>query len=523
MMFLYISYWAAGVLGLTVAIVSGILLITNLFDVVTDPIEGWLIDRTSGRFGKFRPFMVGGNILMAAGVLLIYATRLLPVGTIVLAAVFLLSYLVYIVGYSLQFNVTRSAQSILTNDPRQRPVYAGFDMVLNIILYVGISMLVSNYLVPKHGGFSADMFLELFSIIIGAAAVCTCLAVLAIRKKDRPQYFGLDLAAATETDADALGKAAAASPSAAIGATAPSAAPSATAPAPSASAPSAAPTPASRPPRIRLRDYLDLLLHNRSVAALMIAAGIDKLCSNLATNNPTVAVIIFGVICGDYALSGQMSAFVFLPSLLLSLGCILIARRIGQKRAFLLGTYGALLVTAGIFCLFVFGDPRSLSFTSWSFFTIALLTMTAVRGGFMSLNNSILVPMIADISDSEVARSGRYLPGMIGALLSFVDKLFTNLNNVVLGLLMIFVGFGQMYPTPDTALTPGLFWAGMLCLCGLPTLSWLVNLACMRFYPLDKARMAEISTTIARRRQQATSQASPRPTDDGSSAERTVA
>ena len=495
MMFLYISYWAAGVLGLTVAIVSVILLITNLFDVITDPIEGWLIDRTSGRFGKFRPFMVGGNVLMAAGVLLIYATRLLPIGTIGLAAVFLLSYLVYIAGYSFQFNVTRSAQSILTNDPKQRPVYAGFDMVLNIILYVGISMLVSNYLVPKHGGFSADMFLELFTIIIGAAAVCTCLAVLAIRKKDRPEYFGISMAAAGAGAGD-VGTAAAAGVTSGV-----VAAGAATATAPGTATTTAEP----RPPRIKLRDYLDLLLHNRSVAALMVAAGIDKLCSNLATNNPTVAVIIFGVICGDYALSGQMSAFVFLPSLLLSLGCIFIARRVGQKRAFLIGTYGSLLVTAGILCLFMFGDPRSLSFVSWSFFTIALLALTAVRGGFMSLNNSILVPMIADISDSEVARSGRYVPGMIGALLAFVDKLFTNLNNVVLGLIMIFVGFGQMYPTPETALTPGLFWAGMLCLCGLPALSWLVNLVCMRFYLLDKNRMAEISATIARRKQEAAS------------------
>jgi Na+/melibiose symporter-like transporter len=232
----------------------------------------------------------------------------------------------------------------------------------------------------------------------------------------------------------------------------------------------------------------------------MVAAGIDKLCANVATNNATVGIIIFGIICGDYALMGQMNMFVFMPSLVLSLLCVWFARRIGQKRAFLLGTYGALITTVGIFALFVLGDPRSLSFADWGFFTVALLVLTAVRGGFMSINNSLLVPMVADISDSEVARSGRYVPGIIGAVFSFVDKLFTQLNNVIVGLLMVAIGFGQMYPTTATPLTPALFWAGMFCLCGLPALAWVVNIVCMRFYPLDRARMAEIQQQIAERK-----------------------
>jgi Na+/melibiose symporter-like transporter len=449
MMILYISYWAAGVIGLTVAVVSGILLAMSVFDTITDPLIGWFIDRTNGRLGKFRPFMIGGNLLMAVGILLMYATHYLPVGTFALGALFIICYFIYIVGYTSQFCVSRAAQSVLTNDPKQRPVYAGFDMVMNIILYVGVSMLVSNYLVPKYGNFTAEMFGEFFLMTIVAAAVCTTLAVIGIWGKDRLQYFGL----------------------------------------------------AESQPRMKLREYWDVIIHNRSVSSLMVAAGIDKLCSNIATNNTTVSVIIFGIICGDYALSGQMSMFVFMPSLLLSLLCVWFARRIGQKQAFLLGTYGALIVTVGIFALFVFGDPRSLSFSTWSFFTIVLLVLTAVRGGFMSINNSILVPMIADISDSEVARTGRYVPGLIGAVFSFVDKLFTSLNNAVVGLLMVAIGFGQMYPTPETPLTPALFWVGMLCLCGLPVLSWIVNIICMRFYPLDKRRMAEVQAEIIERKE----------------------
>jgi Na+/melibiose symporter-like transporter len=303
------------------------------------------------------------------------------------------------------------------------------------------------------------MFGEFFLITIGAAAFCTLLATFGIWKKDRREFFGLSATGVTQ--------------------------------------------------RIHLRDYWDVIKHNRSVASLMIAAGIDKLCANVATNNATVGVIIFGIICGDYALMGQMNMFVFLPSLILSLLCVWFARRIGQKRAFLFGTYGALITTVGIFVLFVIGDPSTLSFASWSVFTILLLTLTAVRGGFMSVNNSILVPMIGDISDSEVARSGRYVPGIIGSLFSFVDKLSTQLNNVVVGLLMVAIGFGQMYPTTDTPLTPALFAVGMFCLCGLPTLAWVVNIICMRFYPLDRQHMTEVQRTIAERKDSALRSTAP--------------
>ena len=51
----------------------------RLFDAVTDPIIGALIDKTNGRFGKFRPYMVLGNVIMAVSAFLLYfGTRLIP-------------------------------------------------------------------------------------------------------------------------------------------------------------------------------------------------------------------------------------------------------------------------------------------------------------------------------------------------------------------------------------------------------------------------------------------------------------
>ena len=45
----------------------------------------------------------------------------------------------------------------------------------------------------------------------------------------------------------------------------------------------------------------------------------------------------------------------------------------------------------------------------------------------MSIASSIVIPMTADCADYEVYRSGRYVPGLMGTLFSFVDKIISSL------------------------------------------------------------------------------------------------
>lgn len=441
MMIAYISYFAAGVLGLGVALVSVIIASMNVLDAFTDPIAGWIIDRTNGKLGKFRPFMVLGNVIMILSMALLYATSFLPAGKVV---AFVGCYVVYVFGYTLQFCITRAAQTVLTNDPKQRPLFSAFDMVLNIILYVGVSMVVSNYLVPKYGDFTLEMFGEFFIITALSSAVCTALAVAGIWTKDRPQFYGNTSIAQ---------------------------------------------------PKLGWRDFFDVVKGNRNVQMLMVSAGSDKLFSNLTTN-ATVMVIVYGIICGDFALSGQMNMYVFMPSLIISLICVQVARKMGQKRALLLGTWGAIIFNLVIFVAFIVFDPTSLSFETWTPFTLIFLVALALRGGFMSINNSIVVPMIADCADAEVARSGRYMPTMIGAMFSFVDKVVTSLNSLIVGGLVMLAGFTTAYPTVNDACTPALFAIGMIMFCGLPFVGWVLNVICMRFYQLDKQGMEEVHREI---------------------------
>ena len=440
MMMLYIAYFTSGILGLGVALVSGLLAVMAVAEGIIDPVIGWFIDKSKGRFGKFRPFMVIGNATMIFSLFIMYISQRLDTGRLL---VFSFAYGIFILGYSCQFCVTRAAQSVLTNDPKQRPIIAAFDMVLNVILYVGVTFFVSNLLVPYHGGFTLPMFRQFFIITAVASAICTTLAIIGIWRKDRPEFYRQN----------------------------------------------------EKSPRVSIRSCIEILRENRNVQMLMISSGTDKLFSNI-TQNAVVTIMIYGIVVGDFALSGQMNMFVFVPSMLVSLACVQIARKKGQKEALLLGTYGGIIFTVLIFMLFLFGNPTTLNFTSISVFTVLFMTFLAMRGGFMSINNSIIVPMVADCIDYEVSRSKRYAPGIIGAMFSCVDKLVTSLNTVIIGGLLVVIGFNDGFPTVDTPYSGGIFWVAMICFCGLPILGWIINIICLRRYSLDKKNMVDVQCRI---------------------------
>ncbi|MBQ9547747.1 MAG: MFS transporter, partial [Bacteroidales bacterium] len=137
---MYLSGSTAAALGGTVASAAVVLAISTfnslfaplmrVFDGITDPICGSLMDRTQSRFGKFRPFMVVGNCLLALSLLLMMVFfRGLPDGMGTLRwVVYIVSYIVYVIGYTAQCACTKAGQTCLTNDPKQRSQFVIWNM-----------------------------------------------------------------------------------------------------------------------------------------------------------------------------------------------------------------------------------------------------------------------------------------------------------------------------------------------------------------------------------------------------------
>ena len=105
-MMAYISYYANGIAGLSVMLISVLLTVMRVFNGITDPVVGYIIDKTHGRFGKFRPFMVIGNILLAVSCILLYfTTHLIP--QFLRVPYFIIIYALFIVAFTFQTAVSK--------------------------------------------------------------------------------------------------------------------------------------------------------------------------------------------------------------------------------------------------------------------------------------------------------------------------------------------------------------------------------------------------------------------------------
>ena len=188
----YVAYYLNGFVGMATVLAGSFSMIMRMWDGVTDPFVGYMVDRTTTRFGKNRPFMVIGQVILCvSSFVLFHVTHLLPENAILRSAFFVLVSMVYYIGYTFQCVVTKSAQTCVTNDPKQRPLFSIFDGIYNLIIFSGLAMWVSGPLNDKYGTFfDTGIFHDMWVLTAIASAICTVIAVISIAPKDNPKYFG---------------------------------------------------------------------------------------------------------------------------------------------------------------------------------------------------------------------------------------------------------------------------------------------------------------------------------------------
>ena len=441
---MFLSYYAAGIAGLAVVLVSTLLGAARFFDGIIDPTIGYIIDKMETRFGKFRPIIVIGNIITAISVLMIFTTHLLPEGFRILFIVFAL--VVHKIGYSLQTSATKAGQTVLTNDPKQRPLYMAFDGVYNIFIFTVGQFYVANYLVGKYGDFTMSLFIELIATVMILSTVFTILAIIGISGKDRKEFYGLgEDTLETKT----------------------------------------------------IREYWHVIKGNRQLQLLTISASMDKLGNSLG-REAVVTVMLFGILLGNYGLSGTIGLITVIPGLLITFFVTWLAGRTGLRKAYLTAAWiGIASYIAFIPLFLILDDPTVISLESIGFATILFILLRTLAQGFGAAPTTLVVPMIADVSDFETAKSGRYVAGMFGTIFSFIDQLVTSLAPVIVGFVVAAAGFGEVYPTVTDTLTSSLFVAIMILAFVLPAVCLLISVIAMHMYKLDRKKMEEVQATIA--------------------------
>jgi len=70
--YVYIPKFYSDVVGVNITALGYILFSVRIFDAVTDPAIGYISDRTRSRFGRRRPFIAAGSILVAAAMFFLF-------------------------------------------------------------------------------------------------------------------------------------------------------------------------------------------------------------------------------------------------------------------------------------------------------------------------------------------------------------------------------------------------------------------------------------------------------------------
>lgn len=487
---MYVSYYLVGFVGVITVIATSFSTIMRIWDGVTDPFVGLILDKTNGKFGKNRPFIVIGNIILAGTSWLLFnvthligETKLIEVDGIMVQdptapssiwrlIFFVVVSAIYYIGYTCQCVVTKSAQSCMTNDPKQRPLFSIFDSIYVTIGYIGIGNILIPSLTAKYGSFYATgLFQELWVIVAVVSAVLTAIAVISIAPKDKPEFFGVT----TETQ------------------------------------------------KIGLKEYWDTLKNNRAIQMLVVSASTDKLATSTRTS--TVTAVLYGIVAAAgattvgagaaafQAVNGAFSVLAIPGMVLAAVAIATLATRLGQRQAMLIGSWGGIIINALLAALWLFGDITSMisgyetkivdgetvvtATFAWSAFAIIHAVLTIANSAFQGISGNIVIPMTADCADYEVYRTGKYVPGLMGTLFSFVDKLISSAAPMIAGLAYAAIGFANRLPDVKDAYTTELHYVSVFLMYGMIIIGLICNVIALKFYPLTKEKMEEIQEEIA--------------------------
>ncbi len=471
----FIATFGNVVLGLGMAFASFMITGMRVFDAITDPIIGAIMDKTDGKWGKFRPFMVIGNIIMAVSVILLYmVTPLVPDTMMWLRyTLFVVLYAVWVIGYTFQTSVTRSAQPVLTNDPKQRPLFTVFNTIGSL---AGMGLIQVLGMVIASDGIAGDYNSTWFNIMtpigIVVSILLTIVAIIGIWEKDQTKYFGMG----------------------------------------------------NKQENIKISEYIKIIKANKPLQRLMVAGGGCKLALSIATNLTVLCMIYgcmtqFGVITNDAGKLVSQNRYDSLNSIMMILGYVFSApfflltvrtsQKHGQKKSLMTYVAVALGCYVGVLALLLLWKPETAALNlvildngklSINLYTIAFILFFGVGYGAYYATADMPIPMVADCADYETYRSGKFIPGIMGTLFSLVDKLVSSLSATVVAAIVAFTAGLDELPTKSTPYVDGMNWAVIICFCIIPMLAWIATLVAMKGYELDGARIKEIQAINAARK-----------------------
>ena len=292
---LYFLVYCTEVYGFSALLVGSIMTITRLFDAVTDPLIGMFIDRTDTKFGRFRPWILGGAISTSLMLVLMFSGIRTGSQTGDLVLIIAL-YSVWVIGYTMQTACTKSAQTILTSVPKQRSMVNALGQLYTLFIYI-FAIAATMQLVGVMGGVSSSFAWRTIAIIFaGVQLLFAIFSVLGLKGKDvRENYMKLDT---------------------------------------------------QEKPKIK--DFLSLFGKNRALQMLIVAASTNKIAQTMQSG---LTVLFYFYVAGNQDLQSTVPIMILPIMVIMTFLIIPVIKKLGRKETFALSSWGGFLY--GIAAIFL--------------------------------------------------------------------------------------------------------------------------------------------------------------------------
>ena len=435
------SYVASEGYGIALAVAGVILTATRWFDGLIDPFLAVWIDKLHTRFGKLRILMLLGLTIRSIAMLMLFVWFSGRTDNVVL---FIVLYMVNIVGNSIFDIAGNMLPAVMTNDPRQRPTVQVWATIYNYIFPTVLAIVSVMIILPMFGNQYTREMLSLTCIInVTVAWVLTLIACIGLTPVDKPENF-MGITAGGDD--------------------------------------------------VSLKDMGKFLAHNRPFQMYVIAAVSDKLAQQV-NSQTIVSTLLFGILIGNIQFGTLLSTFSMLPSIVFAIFGARYCGKHGSREATVTWTWVCTIVAviSVVFCAAI--DMRSIStnIVLTVVFFVLLLLMNGAKMCVTTANGS----MRADIVDFELDRSGKYIPGIVTATYNFIDQLVSSLGVTIATLCVAAIGYVNTVPQPTDAATPAIKFMALFLYFGMPLLGWICTLIAMRFYKLTKQELVGVQKRFA--------------------------
>lgn len=439
----YLPFFYSNIFGLSLVDAGVLVLITRIWDAVSDPMMGVIADRTHTRWGKYRPYLLWvAPFFSLAGVLLFTTPDWSYAGKLIWAYV---TYILMMTVYT-AINVPYGAMlGVITDDSNEKTVFSSFRM---FFAYGGSFIALASW-EPLCGWFRAQGY-DLqgswqYAMMVIAAACLVLFVLTFMLTRERLQTLST-----VSVGADVRS-----------------------------------------------------LLHNRPWWILIVAA----LCFNLfnTVRGATVAYYFADIIGFGQSLTLGALSIVFYAGLFLSVGevsnmagvalTVPIARRLGKKSTFI-GVNATLVILS---VAFYFLPVTPTGFWLMLMFQVLINVLTGVM-------SPLVWSMYADVSDYAELKFNTASTGLIFSSSSMAQKFGGAIGGAAVLWLLAAFGYvvrtdaqmtaQEVLAQPDSALEC-LRWL----MSWIPAGVALLSMAVCRFYPLTTGRVRQIGEELQRRRQ----------------------